>query len=117
MSPEHRNAVAEALGLLGYACIHLGEHPHGEEVLRLAVQYATADVAAAEAYLHLGRALVDQGRYGEAVGPLRRASHLGAPADEVWPLLARAWLERGRYLAALGAICEAHPGILNAVFG
>jgi tetratricopeptide (TPR) repeat protein len=108
MSPEHRNVVAEALGLLGNACIRLGEHQHGEEVLRLAVQYATAGVAAAEAYLHLGRALVDQGRYGEAVGPLRRASHLGAPADEVWPLLARAWLERGRYLAALAAICEAH---------
>lgn len=108
MSPEHRNAIAEALSLLGNACVQIGEHQHGEEVLRLAVQYATAGVAAAVAYLHLGRALVDQGRYGEAVGPLRRASHLGAPADEVWPLLAKAWLERGRYLAALAALCEAH---------
>jgi tetratricopeptide (TPR) repeat protein len=107
ISAEQRSSIAEALALLGNACVRLGEFQHGEEVLRLAVQYATLGSAAADAYLFLGQALMEQGRPAEAVAPLRRATTLGAPAGVVLPLLARAWLDRGRYLAALAAVLEA----------
>jgi tetratricopeptide (TPR) repeat protein len=107
ISSEQRNSIAEALALLGNACVRLGEFQHGEEVLRLAVQYATLGPAAADAYLFLGQALMEQGRPAEAVAPLRRATTLGASGKVVLPLLARAWLDRGRYLAALAAVLEA----------
>jgi hypothetical protein len=40
LSPDTRSLIARALGLLGSACVSLGEVGKGEEVLRLAVQYA-----------------------------------------------------------------------------
>ncbi|HEY8943279.1 MAG TPA: hypothetical protein VIM73_03405, partial [Polyangiaceae bacterium] len=40
LTPETRGLIARALGLLGSACVALGEVGKGEEVLRLAVQYA-----------------------------------------------------------------------------
>jgi hypothetical protein len=47
------------------------------------------------------------GRSGEAIAPLRRAANLGAPGDQVWPLLAQAFAHRGRLLAAYAAAMEA----------
>lgn len=107
LNAETRALIAKALGLLGSACISLGEMGKGEEVLRLGVQYAGDGPAASDIYYRLGDAMLGDSRPGEAIGPLRRAANLGAPGERVWPLLAQAFLARGRYLAAFSALEEA----------
>ena len=92
---------------LGSACIAVAEVEKGEEVLRLAVQYAGDTEMAPEIYLRLGESMMRTDRAAEAIAPLRRAANLGAPGERVWPLLAGALLGRKRYLAALGAAIEA----------
>jgi tetratricopeptide (TPR) repeat protein len=107
LNAEARATIARGLGLLGSACIHIGEHGKGEEVLRLGIQYAGDGVAAPELFLRLGEAMLKDGRPGEAIAPLRRAANLGTVPPSVWALLAEAFLSRGRNLAALGAVLEA----------
>jgi tetratricopeptide (TPR) repeat protein len=104
---EARATIARALGLLGSSCIALAETEKGEEVLRLAVQYAGDGPAAPEIYTRLGNAMIEDGRPGEAISPLRRAANLGADGKVIWPALAKAFLARERYLAALAALIEA----------
>jgi len=116
LNAETRGIIAKGLGLLGSACVAVGDSAQGEEVLRLAVQYAADGTAAADIYARLGETLLDDDRAGESIGPLRRAANLGASGDRVWPLLARAFLERGRSVAALGAVLEARSsGVDEAV--
>ena len=107
LTQDARALIAKGLGILGTACVRLGEEHQGEEVLRLAVQYAQDGAAAPEIFRRLGEALLDDSRDGEAIGPLRRAANLGAPADVIWPLLARAFVRRKRLVAALACIREA----------
>jgi len=107
LNPDTRALIARALGLLGSACIALGEMVKGEEVLRLGVQYAGDGTAAPEIYFRLGEAMLGDSRPGEAIGPLRRAANLGSPGDRVWPMLSQALLARGRYVAAFSAVIEA----------
>jgi hypothetical protein len=107
LNPEARSTIARGLGLLGSACIALGEGMKGEEILRLGIQYAAEGDAAPDLFLRLGEAMLGDGRAGEAIGPLRRAANLGASPAKVWTLLARAFVARGRSLAALGAVIEA----------
>jgi Flp pilus assembly protein TadD len=107
LTSDARALIAKGLGLLGTACVKLGEEHQGEEVLRLAVQYAQDGAAAAEIFRRLGEAQLDDGRSGEAIGPLRRAANLGAPPKQIWPLLAKAFVHRKRFVAALAAIREA----------
>src|SRR5687768_1907345 len=107
LGAEARATIARALGLLGSSCIVLGETNKGEEVLRLAVQYAGDGPAAPDIYTRLGEAMIEDGRPGEAISPLRRAANLGADGRVIWPALAKAFLARGRYLAALAAVLEA----------
>ena len=107
LNAETRGTIARGLGLLGTACIELDEIDKGEEVLRLAVQYAGEGAVAGDIYARLGKAMLDDARPGEAIGPLRRAINLGANGAEVWPMLAFALAARNRNLGALGAIMEA----------
>src|SRR5690606_14839022 len=86
LNPEARTLIARGLGLLGSACIALDEIEKGEEVLRLAVQYAGDGPAAAEIYVRLGESMMGDQRPGEAIAPLRRAANLGADGRTVWPL-------------------------------
>jgi hypothetical protein len=107
LGADARATIARALGLLGSSCIALAETEKGEEVLRLAVQYAGDGAAAPGIYTRLGEAMIADGRPGEAISPLRRAANLGADGQVVWPALAKAFVARQRYLAALGALIEA----------
>ncbi len=107
LNADTRALIARALGLLGSACIALGEMGKGEEVLRLGVQYAGDGSAASDIYFRLGESMLGDARPGEAIGPLRRAANLGAPGDRVWPMLAQALLSRSRYVAAFSAVLEA----------
>ncbi|HZO11984.1 MAG TPA: hypothetical protein VFB62_01960, partial [Polyangiaceae bacterium] len=86
MLPEAaRQRIAEGLGLLGTACAKLGDEVQGEEVLRLAVQYAQDGSAASKIFLRLGKMFLEGERWGEGIGPLRRAHVLGARPAEVLP--------------------------------
>jgi tetratricopeptide (TPR) repeat protein len=107
LAAEARSLIAKALGLLGTACVKLGDGDLGEEVFRLAVQYAQDGVVAGEIFRRLGEALLEQSRPGEAVAALRRAINLGGQGQVVWPLLARAFIARRRYVAALTCVREA----------
>ncbi len=107
LAPDTRSVIAKGLGLLGSACIALGEVEKGEEVLRLGVQYAGDGNAAPDIFVRLGEAMLADQRAGEAIAPLRRAANLGASGARVWPLLAQALASRGRHVAALGAVEEA----------
>lgn len=107
LAPEARSLIAKGLGLLGSACVDLGEPQQGEEVLRLGIQYAQDGPVASDLFRRLGHAMIVTGRHGEAIGPLRRAISLGAAPKLVWPMLAKAFLERERFLAALTCVREA----------
>jgi hypothetical protein len=107
LNPDTRQVIARGLGLLGSACIAMDETDKGEEVLRLAIQYARDGSAAADIFARLGRSMLGSARPGEAIAPLRRAANLGADGTLIWPLLADALLARGYFLAAYGAIQEA----------
>ncbi len=106
LGPDARGKIARGLALLGTACIELDDSEKGEEVLRLAVQYATDGALAGDVYRRLGHALLFDGRPGEAIGPLRRAATLGADPVDVWPALTRAFLARERHLAAWASLIE-----------
>ena len=107
LAPDARALISKGLGLLGSACVHLGEVEQAEEVFRIGIQYAQEGVAAADLFRRLGDALLHSGRAGEAVGPLRRALAFGASEAEIFPLLGRALLERKRYVAAYACFRDA----------
>lgn len=107
LAPEARALIAKGLGMLGTSCVKLGDAEMGEEVFRLAVQYAQDGVVAGDVFRRLGQALLEEQRPGEAVAALRRAVNLGAPGDRVWPLLAKAFIARKRYVAAVACLREA----------
>ena len=108
MLPEQaRQRIAEGLGLLGMACAKVGDNAQGEEVLRLAVQYAQDGSAAPIIFARLGGIFLQGKRPGEAIGPLRRAYALGGRVEEVLPQLMQAFLDRGRPTSALAYYLEA----------
>jgi hypothetical protein len=107
LAPEARALIAKGLGLLGSACVHVGEIEQAEEVFRIGIQYAQEGMAAAELFRRLGEALLLNDRPGEAIGPLRRALAFGGLPQEVLPPLARAFIERGRYVAAFACLKDA----------
>ena len=107
LAPEARGLIAKGLGLLGSACVHLGEIEQAEEVFRIGIQYAQEGLAAAELFRRLGEALLINDRPGEAIGPLRRALAFGGVPQEVLPPLARALIRRGRYVAAFACLKDA----------
>lgn len=107
LAPEARALIAKGLGLLGSACVHLGEIEQAEEVFRIGIQYAQEGIAAAELFRRLGEALLLNERAGEAIGPLRRALAFGGLPQDVLPPLARAFRKRGRHVAAYACLKEA----------
>ena len=107
LSPDARALISRGLGLLGSACVHLGEVEQAEEVFRIGIQYAQEGVAAADLFRRLGEALLSNGRPGEAIAPLRRALVYGGGPAEVLPLLGRALLSRGRSVAAYACFRDA----------
>ena len=107
LAPDARGLISKGLGLLGSACVHLGEIDQAEEVFRIGIQYAQEGVAAADLFRRLGEALLKSNRAGEAIGPLRRAIAFGGTAAEVMPLLGRALLARERYVAAFACFRDA----------
>ncbi len=107
LTADARGLIAKGLGLLGSACVHLGEIEQAEEVFRIGIQYAQEGVAAAELFRRLGEALLQSDRAGEAIGPLRRALAFGGSPADVMPPLARAFLKRKKWVAAYACLRDA----------
>jgi hypothetical protein len=107
LTPDARGLIAKGLGLLGSACVHLGEVEQAEEVFRIGIQYAQEGVAAADLFRRLGEALLQNDRPGEAIGPLRRALAFGGAAADVMPPLARSFLRRRKWVAAYACLRDA----------
>ena len=107
LTPDARALIAKGLGLLGTACVRIGESDQAEEVFRIGIQYAHDGVEAADLFRRLGDALLSGDRPGEAIAPLRRAAAYGGPPGEVMPALARAFIKRSRWVAAYGCLREA----------
>ncbi len=107
LTPDARALIAKGLGLLGSACVHLGEVEQAEEVFRIGIQYAQEGVAAADLFRRLGEALLQNDRPGEAIGPLRRALAFGGAPADVMPPLGRSFLRRRRWVAAYACLRDA----------
>ena len=107
LAADARSLIAKGLGLLGTACVELGEIEQSEEVFRIGIQYAQEGGSASDLFRRLGAALLQVDRPGEAIGPLRRAVALGGKTGELYQLLGRAFAKRGRYTAAYGCFREA----------
>jgi tetratricopeptide (TPR) repeat protein len=107
LTADARALIAKGLGLLGSACVHLGEVEQAEEVFRIGIQYAQEGVAAADLFRRLGEALLQNDRPGEAIGPLRRALAFGGASADVMPPLARSFLRRRRWVAAYACLRDA----------
>jgi tetratricopeptide (TPR) repeat protein len=107
LAPDARVLIAKGLGLLGSACVQLGEVEQAEEVFRIGIQYAQEGMAASDLFRRLGEALLQSGRHGEAIGPLRRALAFGGAPAEVMPPLARAFLRRKKWVAAYACLRDA----------
>jgi tetratricopeptide (TPR) repeat protein len=107
LTADARALIAKGLGLLGSACVHLGEVEQAEEVFRIGIQYAQEGVAAADLFRRLGEALLQNDRPGEAIGPLRRALAFGGAPADVMPPLARSFLRRRRWVAAYACLRDA----------
>jgi len=107
LTPDARGLIAKGLGLLGSACVHLGEVEQAEEVFRIGIQYAQEGIAAADLFRRLGEALLQNDRPGEAIAPLRRALVFGGAPSEILPPLARAFLRRKRWVAAYACLRDA----------
>jgi hypothetical protein len=107
LTPDSRALISKGLGLLGSACVQLGQTEQAEEVLRIGIQYAQEGMAAADLFRRLGEALLDGDRPGEAIGPFRRSLAFGgSPADVSLPL-ARAFLKRKKLVAAYACLRDA----------
>jgi hypothetical protein len=107
LTADARALMAKGLGLLGTACVELGEVEQAEEVFRIGIQYAQEGVAAADLFRRLGEALLQNDRPGEAIGPLRRALAFGGAAADVMPPLARSFLRRRKWVAAYACLRDA----------
>jgi tetratricopeptide (TPR) repeat protein len=101
---SERSRLVKALGLLGQAYLHKQQAEWAEDVLRLGIQFGQELDAAGPLFGWLGKARVETGRYGEAIGLLRRALALGGDKADLYFDLARCFCERKRYVAALGCL-------------
>lgn len=112
LAPEVRATLARSLGYLGTAYVNKGRFEWAEEVMRLGIQWAQDGPAAGDLFRRMGQSCVVQGRFGEAIGLLRRAIRLGADKREALPLLAQCYRERQRWVAA--AVCAEEAAALGA---
>jgi tetratricopeptide (TPR) repeat protein len=102
-----RADISRALGVLGRTFHKLGRADESEETLRLAVQYAHDSPAAGEMYRTLARTMIDDGRFAEAIAPLRRALAVQAEPAQTLLDLARCYVKTGKAVAALACVRDA----------
>ena len=107
LGPAERGKLVRALSALGEAYLRKRQSEWAEDVLRLGIQFGQELPASAPLFSLLGQVRVESGRFGEAIGLLRRALALGVDRRVSMPALARCFVERGRYVAAMACLDEA----------
>ncbi len=96
-----RARIGRALRLLASAYRFMGRSAWAEELYRLGLQFVSDGSDGSDLFRDLGHAMIEEHRFGEAIGPLRRALTLGAPIDEIGPELGLALLRQRRCVAAV----------------
>ena len=104
LAPNARQQLARALGMLGTAYARQARHEDAEQVLRLGIQWGQDGQVAGELFRRLAETYMSQGRHGEGIGLLRRATALGDDPREVLPLLAQCFVARKRFVAAMACV-------------
>ncbi len=102
-----RARVGAGLRLLATAYYKSGRTAWAEELYRLGLQFVSEGPEGAALFRALGFSMVEEKRYGEAIGPLRRALALGASPAEIGPPLGVCFLRQGRTVAAIAVLEEA----------
>jgi hypothetical protein len=106
LDTANRARIGRALRLLASAYRAHGRSAWAEELYRLGLQFIAEGSEGANLFSDLGHAMMEEHRFGEAIGPLRRALKLGSPVDQIGPELGLAYLRQRRCVAAV-AILEA----------
>lgn len=97
----HNPVLAEDLGRLA---LRLGQYAIAEQLFRV---HLATDPASVESRLHLGQALSEQQRYGEAIGVLKAALESEPGEATLWAALGTALVQEGRPAEALPFFEEA----------
>jgi tetratricopeptide (TPR) repeat protein len=85
-----------------------------EDILRFSIQLLPTARKKPIFLYELALIMIAEGRFGEAIGPLRKAQKLGIPKSLIFPLLGRAFLECGRTVAAFLVLGELNrEGLLD----
>lgn len=95
-----REAIGEGLEILGASFEKMERDPWSEELYKLGLQFSKEGTSAARLYLRLGLLLLKLEKYGEAIGPLRRALKMHDDKETALCALARAFLKRGKTIPA-----------------
>lgn len=105
---------ARGLLLTGRAYRLLNRNRISEDILRFSIQLLPDSETKPTLFYELALIMMSEGRYGEAIAPLRRALKLGIPTSLIYPYLARAFMETGRTVAAFLILGELNrEGLLD----
>jgi tetratricopeptide (TPR) repeat protein len=100
--------------LTGRAYRLLKRNRISEDILRFSIQLLPTARKKPVFLYELALIMVSEGRFGEAIGPLRKAQRLGIPRSLVFPHLGRAFLECNRSVAAFLVLGELNrEGLLD----
>lgn len=107
LDTSNRARIGRALRLLACAYRALGRSAWAEELYRLGLQFIAEGSEGSELFRDLGAAMMEEHRFGEAIGPLRRALNLGASIADIGPNLGLAFLRQRRCVAAIAVLEQA----------
>ncbi len=99
-----RAIIGEGLELLGAAFQERDRENWALELFRLGLQFVREGQTAGRLFFRLATLLEKEERFGEMIGLLRRALALGAPRDDVLPILGRCFLRQNHLVAAAGLL-------------
>ncbi len=97
----HDPALAEDIGCLA---LRLGQYAIAEQLFRV---HLATDPASVESRLHLGQALSEQQRYGEAISVLKDALETNPAEAALWAALGTVLVQEGRPAEAMPFFEEA----------
>jgi len=97
---EPEAGFTRGLLLSGRAYRLLRRNRMAEDIMRFSLQILPASAHKPTFFFELAQIMMSEGRYGEAIAPLRRVLAMGLPRSLVSPLLARALLECDRLVGA-----------------
>jgi tetratricopeptide (TPR) repeat protein len=92
--------IGEGVALLGEALAAQDQESVCEDLYRLGLQFVREGEVAARLFFNLGELMNSNGRFGEAIGFLRRALALGNDEAKVLPSLGHAFLRCEKVLPA-----------------